>query len=73
MKARHIFVLLFSMLGLYIQAQSIELIGLVPSTDGSLTGRKILAKIDDGGVGINTVQLVSFSLRDGSSTRTLVR
>ena len=70
MKARHIFVLLFSMLGLYIQAQSIELIGLVPSTDGSLTGRKILAKIDDGGVGINTVQLVSFSLRDGSSTVT---
>lgn len=44
MKARYIFVLLFSMLGLYIQAQSIELIGLVPSTDGSLTGRKILAK-----------------------------
>lgn len=70
MKARHIFVLLFSMLGLYIQAQSIELIGLVPSADGSLSGRKILAKIDDGGAGISTVQLVSFSLRDGSSTVT---
>lgn len=33
MKVRYIFVLLFSMLGLYIQAQSIELIGLVPSAD----------------------------------------
>ena len=70
MKARYIFVLLFSMLGLYIQAQSIELIGLVPSADGSLAGRKILAKVDDGGAGISTVQLVSFSLRDGSSTVT---
>ena len=70
MKARYIFVLLFSMLGLYIQAQSIELIGLVPSADGSLAGRKILAKVDDSGAGISTVQLVSFSLRDGSSTVT---
>lgn len=70
MKARYIFVLLFSLLGLYSQAQSIELIGLVPSADGSLAGRKILAKVDDGGAGISTVQLVSFSLRDGSSTVT---
>lgn len=70
MKVRYIFVLLFSMLGLYIQAQSIELIGLVPSADGSLAGRKILAKVDDSGAGISTVQLVSFSLRDGSSTVT---
>ena len=61
MKVRYIFVLLFSMLGLYIQAQSIELIGLVPSADGSLAGRKILAKVDDSGAGISTVQLVSFS------------
>lgn len=70
MKARYIFVLLFSLLGLHLQAQSIELIGLVPSADGSLAGRKILAKVDDGGAGISTVQLVSFSLRDGSSTVT---
>lgn len=70
MKARYIFVLLFSLLGLHSQAQSIELIGLVPSADGSLAGRKILAKVDDGGAGISTVQLVSFSLRDGSSTVT---
>ena len=33
MKARYIFVLLFSLLGLHSQAQSIELIGLVPSAD----------------------------------------
>ena len=70
MKARYIFVLLFSLLGLHSQAQSIELIGLVSSADGSLAGRKILAKVDDGGAGISTVQLVSFSLRDGSSTVT---
>lgn len=70
MKARYIFVLLFSLLGLHSQAQSIELIGLVPSADGSLAGHKILAKVDDGGAGISTVQLVSFSLRDGSSTVT---
>lgn len=70
MKARYIFVLLFSLLGLHSQAQSIELIGLVPNADGSLAGRKILAKVDDGGAGISTVQLVSFSLRDGSSTVT---
>lgn len=70
MEARYIFVLLFSLLGLHSQAQSIELIGLVPSADGSLAGRKILAKVDDGGAGISTVQLVSFSLRDGSSTVT---
>lgn len=70
MKARYIFVLLFSLLGLHSQAQSIELIGLVPSADGSLAGRKILAKVDDGGAGISIVQLVSFSLRDGSSTVT---
>lgn len=70
MKARYIFVLLFSLLGLHSQAQSIELIGLVPSADGRLAGRKILAKVDDGGAGISTVQLVSFSLRDGSSTVT---
>lgn len=70
MKARYIFVLLFSLLGLHSQAQSIDLIGLVPSADGSLAGRKILAKVDDGGAGISTVQLVSFSLRDGSSTVT---
>lgn len=70
MKARYIFVLLFSLLGLHSQAQSIELIGLVPSADGSLAGRKILAKVDDGGAGISTVQLVGFSLRDGSSTVT---
>lgn len=61
---------MFSLLGLHSQAQSIELIGLVPSADGSLAGRKILAKVDDGGAGISTVQLVSFSLRDGSSTVT---
>lgn len=70
MKARYIFVLLFSLLGLHSQAQSIELIGLVPSADGSLAGRKILAKVNDGGAGISAVQLVSFSLRDGSSTVT---
>lgn len=70
MKAIYIIVLLFSLLGLSAQAQSIELIGLVPSADGSLAGRKILAKVDDGGAGISTVQLVSFSLRDGSSTVT---
>lgn len=70
MKARYIFVLLFSLLDLHSQAQSIELIGLVPSADGSLAGRKILAKVDDGGAGISIVQLVSFSLRDGSSTVT---
>lgn len=68
MKARYIVVLLFSLLGLYAQAQSIELIGLVPSVDGGLSGRMILAKVNAGGEEIQNVQVVSFSLRDGKST-----
>lgn len=68
MKARYIIVLLFSLLGLSAQAQSIELIGLVPSADGSVSGRMILAKVNAGGEEIQNVQVVSFSLRDGKST-----
>ena len=49
MKARYIIVLLFSLLGLSAQAQSIELIGLVPSADGGVSGRMILAKVNAGG------------------------
>lgn len=68
MKARYIIVLLFSLLGLSAQAQSIELIGLVPSADGGVSGRMILAKVNAGGEEIQNVQVVSFSLRDGKST-----
>lgn len=68
MKAIYIFVLLFSMLGLNMQAQQIELLGLVHSnTDDKLTGRMILAKINNGEEDIQNIQLISFSLRDGSS------
>lgn len=68
MKARYIIVLLFSLLGLSAQAQSIELIGLVPSADGGVSGHMILAKVNAGGEEIQNVQVVSFSLRDGKST-----
>lgn len=67
MKARYIIVLLFSLLGLSAQAQSIELIGLVPSADGGVSGRMILAKVNAGGEEIQNVQVVSFSLRDGKA------
>lgn len=70
MKARYIFVLLFSMLGLHSQAQSIELGGILPAADGGLNGRMVIAKVDDGGKQIQNLQLVSFSLRDGNSTTT---
>lgn len=68
MKAIYIFVLLFSMLGLNMQAQQIELLRLVHSnTDDKLTGRMILTKINNGEEDIQNIQLISFSLRDGSS------
>lgn len=70
MKARYIFVLLFSMLSLFVQAQSIELGGILPTADGSLDGRMVIAKVNDGGKQIQNLQLVSFSLRDGKSTTT---
>lgn len=70
MKARYIFVLLFSLLGLHSQAQSIELGGILPAADGGLNGRMVIAKVDDGGKQIQNLQLVSFSLRDGNSTTT---
>lgn len=70
MKARYIFVLLFSLLGLHSQAQSIELGGILPAADGDLNGRMVIAKVDDGGKQIQNLQLVSFSLRDGNSTTT---
>lgn len=70
MKARYIFVLLFSLLGLHLQAQSIELGGILPAADGGLNGRMVIAKVDDGGKQIQSMQLVSFSLRDGKSTTT---
>lgn len=70
MKARYIFVLLFSLLSLHSQAQSIELGGILPAADGGLNGRMVIAKVDDGGKQIQNLQLVSFSLRDGKSTTT---
>lgn len=68
MKARYIFVLLFSLLGLHSQAQSIELGGILPAADGGLNGRMVIAKVDDGGKQIQSMQLVCYSLRDGKST-----
>lgn len=65
MKARYIIVLILSWLGLSAQAQSLELKGIVPSQDGGLSGRMILVKADGG---FNNLELVCFSLRDGSYT-----
>lgn len=70
MKIKYLFIAICALLGLTVQAQSVKLVGLLPNPDGSLDGRMILAKMDDGGKGIKNVQLVSFSLRDGNSTVT---
>ena len=70
MKTRYLFTAICALLGLTVQAQSVKLVGLLPTPDGSLDGRMVLAKMDDGGKGIKNVQLVSFSLRNGESTVT---
>lgn len=68
MKTRYIVVLLFSLLGLQAQAQSIELKGLLSAADGNLDGRMVLAKVDNADKQIQSLQLVCYSLRDGKST-----
>lgn len=68
MKARYIIVSILSWLGLSVQAQSIELKGIVASPDGGLSGRMILVKADGGSAGFNNLELVCFSLRDASYT-----
>lgn len=70
MKTRYLLTVLCVLLGLTVQAQSLELVGLLPSANGGLDGRMILAKVDDGGKGIQNLQLESFSLRNGQSTVT---
>lgn len=70
MKTRYLFTALCVLLSLTVQAQSLELVGLLPSANGGLDGRMILAKVDDGGKGIQDIQLESFSLRNGQSTVT---
>lgn len=68
MKARYIIVLLLSWLGLHSQAQSLELGGLLPAADGGLNGRMVVARVDEAGKQIQSLQLVCYSLRDGKST-----
>lgn len=68
MKTRYIVVLLFSLLGLQAQAQSIELKGLLSAADGNLDGRMVLAKVDNADKQIQSLQLVCYSLRDGKNT-----
>lgn len=68
MKPRYIVVLLFSLLGLQAQAQSIELKGLLSAADGNLDGRMVLAKVDNADKQIQSLQLVCYSLRDGKNT-----
>lgn len=68
MKPRYIIVLLLSLLGLYAQAQSIELSGLLSPADGGLNGRMVMAKIDNAGKELQSLQLVCYSLRDGKNT-----
>lgn len=68
MKARYIIILLVSLLGLQVQAQSIELDGLITAADGSLDGRMVIAKLDNADKQVQSLQLVCYSLRDGKST-----
>lgn len=68
MKPRYIIVLLLSLFGLCAQAQSIELSGLLSPADGGLNGRMVMAKIDNAGKELQSLQLVCYSLRDGKST-----
>lgn len=70
MKARYIIVSILSWLGLSAQAQSLELGGILPSADGGLNGRMVIAKVNNGEKQMQNLQLVSFSLRNGSSTIT---
>lgn len=59
---------MLSLLGLYAQAQSIELSGLLSPADGGLNGRMVMAKIDNAGKELQSLQLVCYSLRDGKNT-----
>lgn len=68
MKIKYLFTVIYALLGLTVQAQKLDLVGLLSHVDGNLDGRMVLAKIDTGGKDIQNIQLVSFSLRNGKST-----
>lgn len=69
MNAKYIFAPLLSMLGTSLQAQKIEIAGILPTPDGGLDGRMIIAKADGGPKQIKSLDLVCFSLRNGQSTK----
>lgn len=70
MKTRYIFASLSIMAGaLPLNAQQIEIAGILPSPDGGLDGRMIIAKADGGTKQIKALDLVCFSLRDGKNAK----
>ena len=70
MKTKYLFITIFSGIGLSLQAQSLQVAGLIGNENGTTEGRMVVAKADGEGREIQTVDLVSFSLRDGKSTVT---
>lgn len=70
MKTKYLFITIFSGIGLSLQAQSLQVAGLIGNENGTTEGRMVVAKADGEGREIQTVDLVSFSLRNGKSTVT---
>lgn len=67
MKTRHIILFIFSWFALSIQAQNVELEGLLVPDESSLSGRMVIARLDEIDAP-QSVQLVCYSLRDGKTT-----
>lgn len=69
MNARYIFASLSIAAALPLNAQKVELVGILPSADGGLDGRMIVVKADGGDKAIKGIDLVTFKLRNGEFHR----
>lgn len=62
MNARYIFASLSIAAALPLNAQKVELVGILPSADGGFDGRMIVVKADGGDKAIKDIDLVTFKL-----------
>ena len=65
MNARYIFASLSIAAALPLNAQKVELVGILPSADGGFDGRMIVVKADGGDKAIKDIDLVTFKLNSG--------
>lgn len=67
MNARYIFASLSIAAALPLNAQKVELVGILPSADGGFDGRMIVVKADGGDKAIKDIDLVTFKLNSGEN------